>query len=147
MRPVLLIACASPPISGNGNPGRVPGRRGSSRIVPASHTKGCACPSAATLVPTTWPPLFSARGVVEFPPSVPRSIASAGFGADTACALGRRGDTADGSVQAASDASTAAGSTRPFMGLLREGVGCPSSGASQVPAIVTPGARDGPQEG
>src|SRR5437763_14054433 len=122
MRPVLLIACASPPISGNGNPGRVPGRRGSSRIVPASHTKGCACPSAATLVPTTWPPLFSARGVVEFPPSVPRSMASAGFGADTACAGGQRGDNAYGSVQEASVESSAAGSARRFYGILR-GVG------------------------
>src|SRR2546429_4479673 len=138
MRPVLLIACSSPPISGNGNPGRGPGRRGSSCIVPASHTKGCPCPSAATLVPTTWPPLFSARGVVEFPPSVPRSMASAGFGADTACALGRRGGTPDGSGQAASDGSTAARGTRRVIGPLPEEAGAPPPPPDRCRALCIP---------
>src|SRR5216110_1238115 len=67
-------------------------------------------------------------------------MASAGSGADTACALGRSADTTDGSVQAASGASTAARRTSRFTGLLRVGVGCPSA-ASYVPAIVTPRAR------
>src|SRR5437868_10353487 len=142
MSPESLIACASPPISGNGNPGRVPGRRGSSRIVPSLQTNGCACPSAATLVPTIWPALLNARGVVEFPPSVPRSMTSLPIDADAAGGVVRRCSTAEGSVQLVIDATAATRKARRFMGTAPRGrraslLGGKSGAAVRFPCTAT----------